>query len=98
MCFFLTFQYLPCRWGVTALIIEQEGPQAEGVYFKSRGHEGQQLGSSRVEKTQLSHWPSSFGGTAHLRLISGGPGEQASVPLLQCVSLRKQEGHGPWYW
>lgn len=34
--------------------------KTEEVYFKAdgmTGHEGQQLGSCRVEATQLDHWP-----------------------------------------
>ena len=94
ICLILTHWYLPRTWkGISyQLISEQAGTtrlkrsisRSGGIF----GCEGQQLGSGRVERTQLGHWPSllnlSWGHcTSETCLGVGGPGEQASAALLR---------------
>lgn len=99
ICFLLTLQHPPCEWGVTILISEQAGtPRLRGC--TSRVDDMSDSDCAPTEWWKFSMVPGplclpSFGDTAHLRPISGGPGKKALAALCRCACLRKQNSHGP---
>ena len=95
------------HWAISYwLISEQAGTirlkrsisRSSGIF----GCEGQQLGSGRVERTQLGHWPSLLNlswGALHIGDMSWSWGSRrtslCSTAQMICIILRKQTSHGP---